>query len=151
MNKFINPITSVVVVIMLAMIVILTLMGCTNDDDSSQLTSTLPNSENRAAVMKSVTLDDLKRLPVAEPPILSAQEAISYSVNLDSFRSSLENIVRNADFVTWNVTSQLKTAEGSSWWEVEVKSSKMLPSVTCAVSFTDSGKLVSYDSCEYNK
>lgn len=107
------------------------------------------------ATMKSVTLNELKNLPAAEPPINSGQEAISYAINFETIYSSLANVVLTADFVTWNVTSQSITKNTRHWWEVKINSSGMLPSFTCMVSFTREGELLpkelAENYCEYNK
>lgn len=103
------------------------------------------------AVLKSVTLNDLKSLPSAEPPILSAQEAISYAINIEFIHSELQGVEQKADFVTWNVGSQLTTRDDTSGWEVKITSSGMLPSFTCDVSFSSEGKINSNPYCEYNK
>ena len=107
------------------------------------------------STIKSATLDDLKQLPMADPPLESAQEAMSYAVNNQFVWSSLEEVVRKASFVSWDVTSQLIDQDNLSLWQVTVHSSGMLPSFTCKVSFTQEGDLIEdnlNDSyCNYNK
>ncbi len=106
-------------------------------------------------IIRSATLDELKQLPMAEPPLLTAQDATSYAIRYEYLRSNLENVVLAADFVKWTVNTQSMTENDSRWWRVRIVSSGMLPSFTCTVSLTAEGNQHEGKSaetqCEYNK
>jgi hypothetical protein len=103
------------------------------------------------AIMRSATLGDLKKLPIKEPPIISAQDAISYAVNIESVRSNLEYRALKSNFVTWNITSQLTTASDTESWEVEILTTNILPPIGCFISFSIKGEIILNQGCIYLK
>ena len=90
-------------------------------------------------------------LPKSEPPIITDADAINFAVHVNGVADSLLSAQKQANYQGWTVTAH--RAQGFNGWKVLIHSKgKILPAYTCALSFTETGSLVTSGAlCAYQK
>jgi len=95
--------------------------------------------------------------PDVKPPLNSAEDAMKYAIHRPTILVSLQNAQRDAGYLRWVVTVNIRKDTYSPSWEVYINSSGKIPSFSCVTTFTFDGESISSSNglslnyCRYNK
>ncbi len=100
------------------------------------------------------TVAELQQFPSSKPPIATAEEAVGFALRQDSVSENLLWAEGGGGIKAWIVDVRTRM-DDECLWRVKFKSTGLIPSFICVVSFTPTGTAAPagglYSSCSYNK